>query len=328
MGKYTGTDLNIVPRKKRRVLITGGTGTLGRAILRRAKAEEWPWKFTILSRDPVKQQRMAAEWPWISSFVVGDIRDYELMKAAFTGHDIVIHAAAQKHIPVGERDTGYTIDVNVTGSSVVAQAAIAAGVEQVVGISTDKACYPINVYGHTKALMERLFLQFGRYHNPHTSFHLCRYGNVIGSSGSVLTIWERQLEAGERPVLTHPDVTRFWIGEDEAVSLVLIALQSPPGSIVVPLAPAAPVKNLGALLGIGPDDFNVVHTLRWGEKLHETLITAEEGQCVDWSKFEQEKSDYVVFDPLVRYGPSPGSLDSNNAPLELDLDEVAKWLSK
>lgn len=253
------------------IFITGGTGTLGRAIARRATSEGWDCHITIFSRDPLKQIAMKREYPHFR-YVLGDICQYESLYRAMVGHDLVIHAAAQKHIPEAELNATNCVDTNVAGSLNVALAAIHAQVEQVVGISTDKVCHPVNVYGATKKLLEAIF----REHNgvSETTFHLCRYGNVLGSNGSVLPLWRQQIADGRKPTITHQDMTRFWITEDGAVDLVLAALDSPPGTVVVPLAPALDMRHFAQYL-LGDVELEEIG-LRPGEKMHEELITAEE----------------------------------------------------
>ena len=183
MDATTGTHINNLRGK---ILITGGAGTLGRAIIRRAHSDNWPCSLTVFSRDPVKHLRLQREYPDVHC-VMGDVRDFDGLAKVVAGHDIIIHAAANKHIPQAELNVQHTVDVNVTGSLNVATAAVRAGVSKVLGISTDKVCHPINVYGHTKALMERLFQEYNRI--GITEFHLCRYGNVFGSTGSVVELW-------------------------------------------------------------------------------------------------------------------------------------------
>ena len=165
-----------------KVFITGGTGTLGKAILRRAKTENWSWEFAVFSRDYVKQARLKSQYPNVN-FIIGDIRDYDRLQTAVSGHDLIIHAAAMKHVSASMENVTETVSVNVDGTKNVALAAIQNGVGKVVMPSTDKVCYPNSVYGMTKSLAEHIFLEYDRF--GLTEFHMCRYGNVIGSTGSV-----------------------------------------------------------------------------------------------------------------------------------------------
>jgi len=264
---------------KGNIFITGGSGTLGQAIIRRATAEAWPCHITVYSRDPLKQIHLKREFPRVRC-VLGSILDYEGMYRAMVGHDVVIHAAAQKHIPQAEANPIDCHQVNVNGSLNVAAAAVEAGIKQALAISTDKAAYPINTYGFTKSLMERLWREYGRIWGDTCTYHLCRYGNVLGSSGSVASLWQQQIAEGHLPTVTDPNMTRFWISEDAAVDIVLKALTSPNGTIVVPQALALDMKRfIRYVLGHDPE-LDVIG-LRPGERMHEWLITSEEAQICD-----------------------------------------------
>ncbi len=253
-----------------RILLTGGTGTLGRAFLKQAAT--WDCQVTVFSRDPMKQAAARKEFPNVR-FVLGDVRDYNAMLLAMTGHDIVIHAAAQKHIPFGEANAAETHEINVNGSYKMAMAAIQAGVDKVVAISTDKVCYPVNVYGASKFLMERLILEAGQ-NSLHTTFHLCRYGNVMSSTGSVLEVWERQVEAGVTITVTDREMTRFWMTPRQAVDLVVRALDYEPNCILIPKIPALTMEQLAFYTY--PSQHIEEIGLRPGEKRHERLVTREE----------------------------------------------------
>lgn len=256
------------------IFITGGAGTLGQAIIRRATAENWPARFTVFSRDPLKHIRMKREFPQVR-YVLGSILDYDGLYRAMVGHNVVIHAAAQKHIPQAE---AFPIDchqINVSGSLNVAAAAVEAGVNQALAISTDKAAYPMNTYGKTKSLMEDVWREYGRIWGDICSFHLCRYGNVIGSNGSVVQVWQSQMAAGSRPTITDPRMTRFWLSESQAVDIVLKALKCPNGTTAIPMAPALGMKKFAEYV-LGSDVALEVIGLRAGERIHEWLITPEE----------------------------------------------------
>lgn len=258
---------------KGNIFITGGAGTLGRAIIERATAENWPAKITVYSRDPLKHIRLQREFPQVRC-VLGDILDYDGLYRAMVGHDIVIHAAAQKHIPQAEADPINCYQVNVNGSLNVAAAAVQAGVKQALAISTDKAAYPMNTYGRSKSIMEDVWREYARTFGDVCSFHLCRYGNVIGSNGSVVQVWQRQLANDERPTVTDLNMTRFWLSESQAVDIVLKALRSPNGMNVIPMAPALDMRTFMDYV-IGKQATDVIG-LRPGERVHEWLITPEE----------------------------------------------------
>ena len=250
------------------IFLTGGTGSLGKAILARASMEKWPAKFTVFSRDEVKQSELRAIYPRVK-FLLGDIRDYEWLSIALRGHDTIIHAAAYKQVPAAEVNAGEAIETNVIGSRNVVRAAITCGVDYVLGISTDKACAPINCYGETKALMEKLFQQANLL--SETKFTLVRYGNVLGSRGSVIPLFRKQVKEG-RITLTDPNMTRFWLTLTDAVNLVIAGLAPNMcrGDILIPKAKASTMLMLANV--IGPETPVDVIGIRPGEKVNECLV--------------------------------------------------------
>lgn len=258
---------------KGNVLITGGAGYLGRAIVRRAVRENWDCQFTILSRDPTKHHKMQTEFPKCR-YIIGDVEDRDGLIKSFSGHDLVIHAAAQKHIPEGENNVGSTMDTNYQGSREVARAAIVSRVSRVVGISTDKACHPVNVYGASKFLMERTFQEYNS-NNAGTKFNLVRYGNVLSSTGSVLTVWKQMLERDGYVTATDPDMTRFWLTVDDAVDLILKSLDEPSGTITIPECKALDMRTFAEYTMPSGTQFKYTG-LRPGEKRYEELLTKEE----------------------------------------------------
>ena len=167
-----------------------------------------------------------------------------MLSMIMAGHETVIHAAAQKHIPAGERNVNATYQTNVVGSINVIKAAIRNRVQRVVGVSTDKVCYPANTYGFTKALMERLFQEAAAEEGHGVRFHLCRYGNVIGSTGLVIPYWQKEVEAGRPIRITDPYMTRFWLTEDQAVDTLMLSMTVPSGHVIIPLAPACDLLTL------------------------------------------------------------------------------------
>lgn len=255
------------------VLITGGAGFLGRGILRRAEREAWDWNITVYSRDEQKQNEARRRYPH-ARFVLGDVCDTERLTAVAAGHGVIIHAAAVKYIPEAEENPGECVRVNIDGARSVITAAARAGVSHVVGISTDKAVRPLNVYGKTKATMEHLFAE-ASYRQPATWFDTVRYGNVVGSTGSVIPLFQHQLRRDGFVTLTVPTMTRFWMPIDEAIDCVLFAMQPghTPGSVIVPRPRSMRMGDLAATLAgervkiIGP---------RPGEKEHEELMHATE----------------------------------------------------
>lgn len=257
------------------VLMTGGTGTLGQAIVGRAIREGWDCSFTIYSRDEIKQQHMKRTFPQCR-YVIGDVADYDTLEKVMAGHSTVLHLAAFKHIPAGETNVGAVLQTNVIGSWNVAKAAIRQNVETVLGISTDKACKPINTYGASKMMMERIFQEHDR--AGLTAFHLCRYGNVLTSTGSVIPAWRKQHEHGEPLTVTDPQMTRFWLTVEQAVDVALLALSEPRGTVTIPRLPSMAMGDFAS--AVFPGCATVAVGMRYGEKKHEDLLAdAETGRA-------------------------------------------------
>lgn len=281
---------------KGKILITGGAGTLGKAIIQRAVREDWDCDITIFSTDAVKHARVTHEFPQVQS-IIGDIGDFTTLYSAMTGKDIVIHAAAVKEIPSSEWHSIDTYRVNVDGSLNVALAAAQLKIPHVLAISTDKACHPANAYGATKYMMEKIWQEYTRYGFP-TRYHLVRYGNVLESNASVLQKWKSAAANGEPVYVTDPKMTRFWISPSQAVQYVLESLSFNSGMIFVPKMPSL---SIGKLLEytIGPNYFNIKSMpMRPGEKMHETLVTLEETDfCVPVS--EPLNKDCFVLSPTT-----------------------------
>jgi UDP-N-acetylglucosamine 4,6-dehydratase/5-epimerase len=248
------------------ILITGGSGTLGSAIVRTAQKEGWDASFTIYSRSELRQAEMRAKYPHCR-YVLGDVRDIDRLSAAVAGHDLIIHAAAMKRLPDCEAHPTECYQTNVGGSANVARAAIAGNVARVIGISTDKACAAITTYGASKRLMEGIFQQVptGR-----TTFTLCRYGNVLASNGSVIPLWRRQATEGEPLTITDRRMTRFWMTERDAVRTIEMASRMPDRSILVPKMGSLGIEAMAQIIAPGCD--TVETGLRSTEKLHEDLI--------------------------------------------------------
>lgn len=252
-----------------RVFITGGTGFLGRGLLRRFSQE---WDITVYSRDEYKQVQCAQRWPDVK-YVLGDVTNLDRLCNTMRGHDLVIHTAAVKFIPEAELNVNECIDVNVLGSRCVLEAALRCGVETCVCISTDKACQPLNVYGMTKALVERMVGEYARYSDRGgTKYTACRYGNVIGSTGSVVPLFRQQAETLGEITVTDPDMTRYWITVDEAVNLILDSIQAQSGDIVIPTPAAMRIGDIAQLFGVPVK----ITGVRPGEKRHEQLLHQQE----------------------------------------------------
>lgn len=280
-----------------KVFIDGGAGFLPRALYRRAFAEGWDCTFTAFSRDDQKHARLNRQFPEVRC-IRGDIADdVTKLEAAMLGHDIVIHAAAAKYVDLAEMNAFETVRQNVLGSENVIKAAVNARVKRVIGISTDKACGPVNVYGLTKAIMERLFFEAGRWTNGRTAFSLVRYGNVIGSTGSVFTRFQEQVNRGEPLQITNPEMTRFYLTADEAVDILLAAVD---GKCLIPLwlKQMSTMDLARAATGSGPDDAAPCHTVigqRPGEKVHESLMDHAESARCEW--IEVRGREYLLMGP-------------------------------
>lgn len=273
---------------KGKVFITGGTGTIGQAIIRRATEENWDCDITVFSRSWKTQADLKRIYPK-TRCVLGDVLDPVAISMAIAGHDIVIHAAAMKHIVRGEEDPLQTYEVNVNGSIHVLQACVEHNIKQVVGISTDKACCPINAYGASKLMMEKIFQQFAYIYGGSTAFNLVRYGNVFGSAGSFIHNWRACQEAGEPVWSTDPEMTRFWLSEDYAVDLILHSTVYPTGSILVPLLKSAQIGDIESwILGKRADEYI---GKRPGEKFHEMLVNREES----WRTSVKTKDLCVIY---------------------------------
>lgn len=257
------------------IFVTGGAGTLGRAIARRREQDGWNGRMTVYSTDDHKHARMRKTYPDVQ-FVQGDIRNPETLFMAMAGHDVVIHAAAVKVIPTSEYASIDTFDVNVNGSLNVFQCASQANVEHVLAISTDKACHAANAYGSTKYMMEKVAQEYARADSIDTQFHLVRYGNVLESTGSVVEAWKNAAERGDTVKITDPAMTRFWLSPNQAAELVIEALDCENGNIYIPLMSALSIGKLFDYI-IGRHRATTQQIpLRPGEKKHETLLTLEE----------------------------------------------------
>lgn len=258
------------------VLITGGTGSFGAAFIRAALKHSDPSKIIILSRDEQKHYRLSQELKDRRvRFFVGDVRDESRLRTSLRGVQIVIHAAAMKHVPVCEYNPLEAIRTNIMGAVNVIEAALEQGVERVLAISTDKAVAPANLYGASKLCMEKLVLAANAYVGDRpTRFAAVRYGNVMGSDGSVIPLFKRQREQG-RLTITDQRMTRFWISMEDAIRLVLRGLKlMQGGEVFIPKLPTTDIETLAEAVAPGVPREEI--GIRPGEKLHETLISPEE----------------------------------------------------
>jgi len=279
----------------KKVLITGGTGSLGTALttkLLQTNVET----IRIFSRDELKQSQMQLEFKDKRlRYLIGDVRDKERLFRALEDIDIVIHAAALKQMPVAEYNPFEAVKTNVIGSQNLIETCLDNDVETVLAVGTDKAVSPVNTYGATKLLMERLFVSANFYKGKHKTKFLCvRYGNVLGSRGSIVPIFVNQIKSGKKITITDPSMTRFTITMEQALELIFRALQNGNGGeIVIPKLNAYRVGDIkDAILDLMKSSIETeIISIRAGEKIHESLVGNDELR----NTFERD-GDYVVID--------------------------------
>lgn len=283
------------------ILITGGTGSFGQVFVRRVLEDFAPRRMVILSRDEFKQFEMAesVHGPNIR-YVVGDVRDQRRLERLFAGIDVVVHAAALKQVPTAEYNPIECIRTNVLGAENVINAALDAGVERVVALSTDKATNPINLYGATKLCSDKLFIAAnGLGGKNDTRFSVVRYGNVVGSRGSVIPFFEERRKTGRLPI-TDTRMTRFWITLERGAEFVIqvLSLMSR-GEIFVPKQPSMRMVDLAT--AIAPECDQEIIGIRPGEKIHEILVPADE------ARHTLEFDDFFVIVPAFHevWGTKP-----------------------
>ena len=282
--------------KDKVLLITGGTGSFGNTVLKRFLNSDIK-EIRIFSRDEKKQDDMRKLYsnPKVK-FYIGDVRDYNSIIPAMTGVDFVFHAAALKQVPSCEFFPVEAVKTNVLGTNNVLEAAIACGVKRVVCLSTDKAAYPINAMGMSKAMMEKVIVAKARNNKDSGTVICCtRYGNVMCSRGSVIPLFVDQIRAGKKLTVTEPNMTRFLMNLDEAVELVVFAFQNgKPGDLFVQKAPASTIGDLAIAVSemFGGDPNYRVIGIRHGEKMYETLLTKEEGaKAIDMGSYYRVPMD-------------------------------------
>ncbi len=311
--------------KEKVVLVTGGTGSFGRKFTETVLRDHSPKKLIIFSRDEWKQSEMAHQFndPRVR-FFLGDVRDKDRLERAFDGVQVVVHAAALKQIPTAEYNPLEVIKTNVLGAANVIDAAIDRGVEQVVALSTDKAANPINLYGASKLCSDKLFIAANVYSGPHRAkFSVVRYGNVVGSRGSVIPLFLKRRETGRIP-LTDRRMTRFWITLEQGVQLVLHALAGMHGGeIFVPKVPSMTLVDLAE--AIAPDCKQEIVGIRPGEKLHEVMITTDDSRrTVEMPEFYVIQPDFPAIHPGSNWEegkPVPAGFSYTS-------DSNTQWLSK
>lgn len=290
------SDLNYLSKK--RILITGGTGSLGNQLTSMIIDSIPDATIIILSRDEFKQFEMKARFTLEEQqrirFFLGDVRDKDRLYRAFEGVDYVIHTAALKQVPAAEYNPFEFIKTNVMGAENIINAAIDNDVKNVVALSTDKAANPINLYGATKLCSDKLFVSGNNYSGLHpTQFAVVRYGNVVGSRGSVVPFFLKKRKTGDLPI-THEEMTRFWITLEQGASLVLNALRDMKGGeIYVPRIPSMKIMELARV--VGPECDRPVTGIRPGEKIHEVMISEDDAR--NTLEFE----DHYIIQPAHKW---------------------------
>jgi len=276
------------------ILVTGGTGSFGRKFIEVMMKEYQPARLIVYSRDELKQHEMRMsgfDHPSLRYFI-GDVRDLPRLRRAFNGVDVVVHAAALKQVPACEYNPMEAIKTNILGSSNVVDAALDTGVKKVLALSTDKAVNPVNLYGATKLAAEKLMVQSNAYAGGMTTRYSCvRYGNVVGSRGSVVPLFIKQRATGEI-TLTDERMTRFWISLDQGVRFVIRCIEEMHGGeVFVPKIPSMKMVDLAR--AIAPTAEIRVIGIRPGEKLHEVLISEDEARTT------VELADMYVVQPAA-----------------------------
>jgi UDP-N-acetylglucosamine 4,6-dehydratase (inverting) len=321
------------------ILITGGTGSFGQKFTERILGAYKPRRLIIYSRDEYKQYLMRKKYAHYDKylrFFIGDVRDKERLYRALNDVDIVIHAAALKHIPAAEYNPIEAVKTNIIGAKNLVDAAIDLGVEKVVALSTDKACNPINLYGATKLVSDKLFISANAYAGKKkTTFSVVRYGNVVGSRGSVIPFFKTLIDSGERVLpVTDLRMTRFWITLNQGVDLVFRAInEAKGGEIFVSKIPSIKITDLAKAMK--PDAEIKEVGIREGEKLHEAMISEEDSRLTydygdhyiiypnfDWWSFDKHfKKGGTKVKDRFRY-----SSDANEQ--WLDVGEIKKRLKE
>ncbi|MCA9409523.1 MAG: UDP-N-acetylglucosamine 4,6-dehydratase (inverting) [Candidatus Omnitrophica bacterium] len=281
---------------KKVILITGGTGSFGQKMTATILKNYKPEKLIIFSRDEMKQFEMKQRFNQeCIRYFIGDVRDSKRLHRAFAGVDYIFHAAALKIVPTAEYDPFEAVKTNILGAENIVNAAIDNKVKKIVALSTDKACNPVNLYGATKLCAEKLFIAANNYSGrAGTQFSVVRYGNVFGSRGSVIPFFRECNKTGEVPI-TDNRMTRFWITLSQGCQIVLNALKEMNGGeIFIPKLPSMKITDLAKV--ICPKAKQKVIGIRPGEKLHETLLSADDG--IDSYEF---KDKYVIYPKIYAF---------------------------
>ena len=307
------------------VLVTGGTGSFGKKFVEVMLREYHPQRLVVLSRDELKQHEMRASGlndPSLRYFI-GDVRDVNRLRRAFAGITVVVHAAALKQVPACEYNPFEAIQTNIMGGRNVIDAAIDEGVRQILALSTDKAVNPINLYGATKLCAEKMFVQANAYAGARqTRFSCARYGNVVGSRGSVIPVFLEQRKRG-RITITDPRMTRFWLTLEHGVRFVIRCLeQMHGGEIFVPKIPSMRITDLAETIAPGCEVEKI--GIRPGEKLHEVLVSEDE------SRNTLETEEMFVIQPAHPWWKSENWSGAPRVPegFRYSSDTNERWLTR
>lgn len=307
------------------ILLTGGTGSFGKQFTEILLRDHDPHAIRIFSRGEHKQAEMRDQFDDLGKlrFLIGDVRDKERLSRAMNGVDVVVHAAALKRVPTCEYNPIEAVRTNADGAANVIDAAIDNEVEDVMAMSTDKAVHPVNLYGATKLVAEKLFIQGNAYAGSRdTTFSVVRYGNVFGSKGSVVPLFMEQREEG-RVTITHEEMTRFWITLEEGVDFVIQSIQDMHGGeVFVPKIPSLRIMDLADT--IAPEAEKEIVGVRPGEKIHETLLTREE------ARHAREFPERFVITPELDFWQDGAWQDGKPLPegFQYSSGENDEWLGR
>ena len=309
------------------VLLTGGTGSFGKKFTQVVLNRFKPKKLIIFSRDELKQLEMRTAFPDTGDspmrYFIGDVRDRERLYRSLDGVDIVIHAAAMKQVPTAEYNPIEAVKTNILGASNLIDAAIDRNVQKVVALSTDKAVNPVNLYGATKLCSDKLFIAANSYSGYHkTQFSLVRYGNVVGSRGSVVPRFLELRKTGRLPI-TDPRMTRFWITLEEAANFVLDSLEyMSGGEIFVPKIPSMNIMDLARALA--PECKTEIVGIRSGEKLHEVMVAEDDAR--NTREFDRH---FVIFPQFHEWASMP-RISGKPCPdnFRYSSDKNTQWLTE
>ena len=319
------------------ILITGGTGSFGKKCTEMLLKQAKPKKIIVFSRDELKQFEMAQIYSTSKyscmRYFIGDVRDKERLTRAFRGVDIVIHAAALKQVPAAEYNPFEAVKTNILGAQNIINVAIDQGVKKVIALSTDKAANPINLYGATKLCSDKLFIAGNAYVGRDESiFSVVRYGNVVGSRGSVIPFFLERRKTGVLPI-TDPRMTRFWITLEQGVSFVLDSLnRMVGGELFVPKLPSMNMMDLAK--AIAPECKTEIIGIRPGEKLHEVMIPRDEARrTIEYDRYYIIQPDFHYWDRRFNEnGVKPVAEDfeyqSGTNPWQLSIKEMKEMIKR